>query len=227
MIGVIGRKLGMTQLFNEQGQQIPCTVVEATPNPVTRVVTRDEAGYASVELGFGTQRVARPNGKGEKTPKGNRATKAAVGHAKKAGLDAPPAVLRSFRLDDAPGKNPEIPTYNVGDTISVDIFAPGETVKVTGTSKGRGFQGVVKRYGFGGGPNTHGNTKHRKPGSIGAGTNPSRVIKGKRMPGHYGAARHTEIGLRVEKVDAERNLIYLRGSVAGPVNGIVLVRKQG
>lgn len=227
MIGVIGRKLGMTQLFNEQGQQIPCTVVEATPNPVTRVVTKDEAGYASVELGFGTQRVARPNGKGEKTPKGNRATKAAVGHAKKAGLDAPPAVLRSFRLDDAPGKNPEIPAYNVGDTISVDIFAPGETVKVTGTSKGRGFQGVVKRYGFGGGPNTHGNTKHRKPGSIGAGTNPSRVIKGKRMPGHYGAARHTEIGLRVEKVDAERNLIYLRGSVAGPVNGIVLVRKQG
>jgi large subunit ribosomal protein L3 len=227
MIGVIGKKLGMTQLFNEQGQQIPCTVVEATPNPVTRVVTKDEAGYAAVELGYGAQRVARPNGKGEKTPKGNRATKAAVGHAKKAGLDAPPAVLRSFRLDDAPGKNPEIPAYNVGDTISVEIFAPGETVKVTGTSKGRGFQGVVKRYGFGGGPNTHGNTKHRKPGSIGAGTNPSRVIKGKRMPGHYGAARHTEIGLRVEKVDAERNLIYLRGSVAGPVNGIVLVRKQG
>ncbi len=226
MIGVIGRKLGMTQLFNAQGQQIPCTVVEATPNPVTKVTTKETAGYAAVELGFGTQRVARANGKGEQTPKGRRAPKAEVGHAAKAGLDAPPAVLRSFRLDDAPGKQ-EIPTYNVGDTIGVDIFTPGEKVKVTGTSKGRGFQGVVKRHGFGGGPNTHGNTKHRKPGSIGAGTNPSRVIKGKKMPGHYGAARHTEIGLRIEKVDAERNLIYLRGSVAGPINGIVLVRKQG
>lgn len=226
MIGVIGRKLGMTQLFNEQGQQIPCTVVEATPNPVTKVTKKETAGYASVELGFGEQRVKRENGKGERTPKGRRAPGAEVGHAAKAGLDAPPAILRSFRLDDAPGKQ-EIPTYNVGDRISVDIFAPGEKVKVTGTSKGRGFQGVVKRHGFGGGPNTHGNTKHRKPGSIGAGTNPSRVIKGKKMPGHYGSARHTEIGLRVEKVDTERNLIYLRGSVAGPINGIVLVRKQG
>jgi len=110
--------------------------------------------------------------------------------------------------------------------VNVSIFAPGEMVKVTGTSKGRGFQGVVKRHGFGGGPNTHGNTKHRKPGSVGAGTDPSRVIKGKRMPGHYGAARHTQINLRVEKVDAERNLIYIRGAVAGPTNGLVLVRKQ-
>jgi large subunit ribosomal protein L3 len=100
-------------------------------------------------------------------------------------------------------------------------------VKVTGTSKGRGFQGVVKRYGIGGGPNTHGNTKHRRPGSVGPGTDPSRVIKGKKMPGHYGAARHTQANLRVEKVDAERHLIYIRGSVAGPTNGIVLVRKQG
>jgi large subunit ribosomal protein L3 len=227
MIGVIGRKLGMTQLFNAQGQQVPCTVVEAPPNPVTRVTAKADAGYASVELGYGAQRVARPNGRGEKTPKGRRASRAEVGHAKKAGLDAPPEVLRSFRLDDAPGKDPAIPSYAVGDTVTVGIFTPGERVKVTGTSKGRGFQGVVKRHGFGGGPNTHGNTKHRKPGSIGAGTNPSRVIKGKRMPGHYGAAQHTEIGLRVERVDAERNLIYLRGSVAGPVNGIVLVRKQG
>lgn len=227
MIGIIGRKLGMTQLFNEQGQQVPCTVVEATPNPVTKVTSVSEAGFAAVELGFGAQRVARENRKGERTPRGRRATKAEVGHAAKAGLAAPPQVLRSFRLDDAPGKAPEIPSYTVGDTVTVGIFAPGERVKVTGTSKGRGFQGVVKRHGFGGGPNTHGNTKHRKPGSIGAGTDPSRVIKGKKMPGHYGAARHTAIGVRVEKVDAERNLIYLRGSVAGPVNGIVMLRKQG
>lgn len=224
MIGIIGKKLGMTQIFNEQGQQVPCTVVEAQPNPVTKVT--DAAGFKSVELGYGAQRIARENKRGEKTPKGRRATRAEVGHATKAGLEAPPQVLRSFRLDDAPG-NAEAPTHNVGDTVTVGIFTPGERIKVTGTSKGRGFQGVVKRHGFGGGPNTHGNTKHRKPGSIGAGTDPSRVIKGKKMPGHYGAARHTAIGIRVEKVDAERNLIYLRGSVAGPVNGIVMLRKQG
>lgn len=227
MIGIIGKKLGMTQIFNEEGMQIPCTVVEATPNPVTKVVTPEQAGFAAVELGYGAQRLARESKKGERTPKGRRANKAEIGHAAKAGLSAPPAVLRSFRLDDAPGKDPQVPTYNVGDVITVAIFAPGEIVKVTGTSKGRGFQGVVKRYGIGGGPNTHGNTKHRRPGSIGPGTDPSRVIKGKKMPGQYGAARHTATSLRVEKVDAERNLIYIRGSVAGPTNGIVLVRKQG
>ncbi len=227
MIGIIGRKLGMTQIFNEAGQQIPVTVVEAEPNPVTKVVTKERSGFASVELGMGAQRLARESKKGERTPRGSRASKAEVAHATKAGLNAPPTVLRSFRLDDAPGKNPEIPSYNVGDTVSVGIFNPGDTVKVTGTSKGRGFQGVVKRYGIGGGPNTHGNTKHRRPGSVGAGTDPSRVIKGKRMPGQYGNVRHTQAHLRVEKVDAERNLIYIRGSVAGPKNGIVLVRKQG
>jgi len=227
MIGIIGRKLGMTQIFNEQGQQIPVTVVEAAPNPVTKVVTKDQAGFASVELGFEAQRVARESKKGERTPRGRRASKAEIGHAAKAGLSAPPATLRSFRLDDAPGKNPEIPTYSVGDVITVAIFAPGDTVKVTGTSKGRGFQGVVKRWSFAGGPNTHGNTKHRRPGSIGPGTDPSRVIKGKKMPGHFGAERCTQTHLRVEKIDAERNLIYIRGSVAGPKNGIVLVRKQG
>jgi large subunit ribosomal protein L3 len=227
MIGIIGKKIGMTQIFNEQGQQIPCTVVEATPNAVTKVTTKEQAGFASVELGYGEQRVRRESGSGERTPKGRRATKAEVGHALKAGLQAPPKVLRSFRLDDAPGKNPELPSFELGQRVGVDIFQPGEQVKVTGTTKGRGFQGVVKRHGFGGGPNTHGNTKHRRPGSIGPGTDPSRVIKGKKMPGHYGAERHTQTHLRVERVDAERNLIYLRGSVAGPKNGIVLVRKQG
>src|SRR5207244_10873331 len=133
-------------------------------------------------------------------------------HAKKAGLEAPPRSPRSVRLDEPGNAKIEIPTYNVGDTVKVDVFAVGDAVKVTGTTKGRGFQGVVKRYGIGGGPNTHGNTKHRKPGSVGPGTDPSRVIKGKRMPGHYGAARHTTIRLRVEKIDAERNLIYVRGA---------------
>jgi large subunit ribosomal protein L3 len=235
MIGIIGRKLGMTQIFNEAGQQVPVTVVEAEPNPVTKVVTRDAAGFAAVELGLGAQRLAQRGTKdgakggagSSRTPRGARAARAEVAHAAKAGLEAPPVVLRSFRLDDAPGRNPDIPSYAVGDKVTVGIFTPGDTVKVTGTSKGRGFQGIVKRHYAGGGPNTHGNTKHRRPGSIGAGTDPSRIIKGKRMPGHYGAARHTQTHLRVEKVDAERNLIYIRGSVAGPKNGIVLVRKQG
>ncbi|HEX6631707.1 MAG TPA: 50S ribosomal protein L3 [Gemmatimonadaceae bacterium] len=227
MIGIIGKKLGMTQIFNAQGQQVPCTVVEATPNPVVQVMDVAQHGFAAVQLGYGEQKVRRESKPGERTPRGRRATKAAVGHAAKAGLAAPPRVLRSIRLDDAPGKNPEIPTYAVGDTITVGVFAEGDTVKVTGTTKGRGFQGMVKRHGAGGGPNTHGNTKHRRPGSIGPGTDPSRVIKGKRMPGHYGAERHTQTHLRVEKIDAERNLIYIRGAVAGPTNGIVVVRKQG
>ncbi|GAC1516208.1 MAG: 50S ribosomal protein L3 [Gemmatimonadaceae bacterium] len=226
MIGIIGQKRGMTQIFNEQGQQIPCTVIEAEPNPVVQVLDKAKVGYAAVQLGYGTQRVRRASAKGERTPRGRRAAHAEVGHAAKAGLAAPPWVLRSFRLDDVQGKNVEIPTFEVGQRITVDIFKPGERVKVTGTTKGRGFQGVVKRYGFHGGPNTHGNTKHRRPGSISPGTDPSRVIKGKKMPGHYGAERHTQTELRVEKVDVERNLIYVRGSVAGPKTGIVLVRKQ-
>lgn len=229
MIGIIGKKLGMTQIFNEAGQQVPCTVIEAEPNPVVHVVDKAAAGYASVQLGWGKQRVARASKARERTPRGRRATKALLGHAARAGLDTAPRVLRSFRLDDAPGsaKKQEIPSFALGDVIKVDIFTPGDRVKVTGTTKGRGFQGVVKRHSFGGGPNTHGNTKHRRPGSIGPGTDPSRVIKGKKMPGHYGAERHTQTHLRVEKIDAERNLIYVRGAVAGPRNGIVLVRKQG
>lgn len=198
--GLIGRKLGMTRVFAEDGTAVPVTIIEAGPCRVVQV--RD----AEVQLGFGTRRP-------------QRTTRAELGHAKKAGLEAAPQVVRSFaRAETAP---------TPGDTVTVEIFAAGEMVKVTGTSKGRGFQGVVHRHGFGGGPGSHGNTRHRKPGSIGPGTDPSRVIKGKKMPGQYGAARHTATSLRVEKVDAERNLIYIRGSVAGPTNGIVLVRKQG
>jgi large subunit ribosomal protein L3 len=226
MIGIIGKKVGMTQIFNDQGQQIPCTVVEAPPNPILQVTDPATAGMAQVQLGYGVQRMRRESGKGERDPKGRRASRAAIGHAAKAGLAAPPLVLRSIRLDDAQGKNPEIPVLKVGDTVGIGIFAVGDAVKVTGTSKGRGFQGVVKRHSFGGGPNTHGNTKHRRPGSIGPGTDPSRVIKGKKMPGHYGAEQHTQTHLRVERIDLERHLLYLRGSVAGPKNGLVVVRKQ-
>jgi large subunit ribosomal protein L3 len=209
----------------EEGHQVPVTVIEAEPNPVVQV-TKSEKGVPGVQLGYGTQRLARDE-KG-RVPRGRRAPRAAVGHAKKAGLEAPPRVLRGFTLGpDKSGKKTDEKQaeYKVGDLIKVDIFTPGEIVRVTGTTKGRGFQGVVKRWGIGGGPNTHGNTKHRRPGSVGPGTDPSRVIKGKKFPGHYGAERHTQIGLRVERIDTERHLIYVRGAVAGPENGIVLVRK--
>ncbi len=198
--GLIGRKLGMTRVFEEDGTAVPVTVIEAGPCRVVQV--RD----GGIQLGFGARRK-------------QRTSKAQLGHAKKAGLDVAPQVLRVFTV------NGEAPVP--GAEIKVDIFAPGELVKVTGTTKGRGFQGVVKRHGFHGGPNTHGNTKHREPGSVGPGTDPSRVIKGKKMPGHYGDHRHTQTHLRIEKIDAERNLIYIRGAVAGPTNGIVLVKKQG
>ena len=228
MIGIIGKKLGMTQIFNEAGQQIPVTVIEAEPNPILAISDKAKDGHVSVQLGLGTSRLRRDAAKGEgKNPKGHRATMAAVGHAKKAGLTTVPRILRSVRLDEPGNAKVEIPDLKVGDTINVGVFAVGDTVKVMGTSKGRGFQGVVKRYGIGGGPNTHGNTKHRRPGSIGPGTNPSRVIKGKKMPGHYGDHRHTQTHLRVEKIDAERNLIYIRGSVSGKPGGIVVVKKQG
>ena len=227
MIGIVGKKLGMTQIFNEQGQQIPVTVIEAPPNPVVGVTDASKVGYSSIQLGLGTARLRRDSAKGERTPKGRRATKAAVGHATKAGLNVPPRHLRSVRLDEPGNAKAQIPTYSVGDLIKVDIFNVGDTVKVTGTTKGHGFQGIVKRHGAGGGPNTHGNTKHRRPGSIGPGTDPSRVIKGKRMPGHYGDERHTQTHLRVEKIDTDRNLIYVRGSIAGKAGGIVVVRKQG
>lgn len=198
--GLIGRKLGMTRVFAEDGTAVPVTVIEAGPCHVVQV--RD----GGVQLGFGARR-----------PK--TTTKAEIGHAKKAGLDAAPRVLRVFPVSgEAPAP---------GSEVKVDIFSAGELVKVTGTTKGRGFQGVVHRYHFAGGPATHGNTRHRKPGSISPGTDPSRVIKGKRMPGHMGAARHTELGLTVVKVDAERNLLFVRGAIPGSRNGIVTVAKQG
>ena len=209
MEGIIGRKLGMTQLFGADGVATPVTVIEAGPCPVVQVHAAVEGRPARVQLGF-------------EAAKTHRAGKARIGHAAKAGLAAAPRVLREFRWADAQA---ELPAQ--GAVITVASFAEGQTVKVTGTSKGRGFQGVVHRYGFHGGPASHGNTKYRKPGSVGPGTNPSRVIKGKKMPGHMGAVQRTQIRLTVAKVDAERNLLYVRGAIPGPVRGIVTVRKEG
>ena len=200
MNGLIGRKLGMTRVFGADGAHVPVTVIEAGPCPVVQVTE------TQVQLGFGALKPKR-------TPK------ALAGHAKKAGLETTPRVLESFTLAGEPPK--------AGEAVTVAIFTPGDRVKVRGVTKGRGFQGVVHRHHFGGGPETHGNTRHRKPGSIAPGTDPSRIIKGKRMPGHMGARNFTELGLRVVKVDAERNLLFVRGSVPGPMNGLLTVRKQG
>lgn len=206
MNGIIGRKLGMTRVFADDGRVHPVTVIEAGPCPVVQVKT-PAGGAKAVQLGFGARKAKR-------TPR------ALAGHSRAAGLEAAPRVLRDFPLPDGA-------EANAGDTVTVSIFAPGDRVKVTGTTKGRGFQGVVKRHGFGGGPSTHGNTRYRKPGSIGPGTDPSRVIKGKKLPGQYGSVRHTEVGLEVVRIDAERNLLYVKGAVPGPDEGIVIVRKQG
>ena len=206
MAGIIGKKLGMSQIFDESGAVIPVTVVEAGPCAVVQVRSAEKEGYSAVQLGFGRK-------------KATRATKAEMGHAAKAGLDAAPVVLREFKLgaDQAPA---------LGEQVTVESFDVGNRIKVTGTTKGRGFQGVVKRHGFGGGRASHGATRvHRAPGSIGAGTNPSRVIKGKRLPGQMGNVQHTVRNLKVAKVDAERNLLYIRGAIPGPNNGYVFITK--
>lgn len=206
MAGLIGRKLGMTQLFDDEGAAVPVTVIQAGPCPVVQVKTTETDGYNAVQLGYGSR-------------KEKHSTQAGLGHATKAGLEAAPEILREFRVSDAT-------EYETGQEVTVEHFEVGQKVKVTGTTKGRGFQGVVKRHGFAGRPGGHGHPMSRNPGSIGPGTDPSRVIKGRKMPGQMGDARKTIRNLRVERVDAERNLIFLRGSVPGAKNATVLIRTQ-
>jgi large subunit ribosomal protein L3 len=206
MAGIIGRKLGMTQIFSDAGAAVPVTVIEAGPCPVTQIRTDGADGYSSLQLGF-------------EALKKERSPKAEIGHAVKAGLDYAPRTLKEFRVESVDG-------YEVGQELKVDQFQQGDKIKVTGTTKGRGFQGVVKRHGFRGRPASHGHPKKRNPGTLGPGTNPSRVIKGKKMPGQMGAAQQTVRNLRVERVDAERNLIYIRGAVPGSRNSLVFIRKM-
>lgn len=206
MAGLIGRKLGMTQIFVDTGAAVPVTVIQAGPCPVTQLKTSDSDGYAAVQLGFGAR--------AEK-----HSTRAERGHAAKAGLEQAPRLLSEFRVGSTDG-------YEVGQSLTVEQFAPGDKVKVTGRSKGRGFQGVVKRHGFRGRPASHGHPKARNPGTLGPGTNPSRVIKGKKMPGQMGNVQHTVRNLRIERIDPERNLLFVRGAVPGAANGIVLIRKM-
>jgi len=197
--------MGMTHIFVEDGRRIPVTVVEAGPCVVIQKKTGQKDGYEAVQLGFG-EREAR------------RATRAIVGHCKAAGKGAFEA-LREFRLDN-------VDALAVGDVISADVFQPGELVDVTGTSIGKGFQGVIKRWGFKGGRSSHGSRFHRAPGSIGCSATPSRVFKGKKMPGQMGNARVTVQRLQVVRVDLADNLLLIKGAIPGSDNGIVLIKSS-
>ncbi len=208
MPGMIGKKIGMTSLFDENGKNLPCTVIEVEPNVVTQIKSAETDGYEAVQIGFGEKK--------------EKATTAALtGHFKKAGV-TPRTKLKEFALD---GYTVEL---KEGAEISIDQFvSEGEFVDVSGTSKGKGFQGVVKRHGFGGvGQATHGqHNRLRAPGSIGAGSDPSRVFKGMRMAGRMGGETTVVENLRVIKVDAEKNLLVVKGSVPGPKNSIVIITK--
>jgi len=203
--GLLGKKIGMTQIFDDNGAAIPITVIEAGPCYVTQVRDVETDGYTAVQLGFG-----------EVKPK--RLTGGQLGHLKR--NDLPPLrYLREFRTK----KDAEI---NPGDPVSVTVFDVGDHVDVIGTSKGRGFAGVVKRHGFAGGPKTHGQSdRQRAPGSIGATSGTARVFKGKRMPGQMGNRRVTSQNLKVVLVDEERNLIGVRGAVPGPKGGLLVIKE--
>jgi large subunit ribosomal protein L3 len=203
--GIIGKKVGMTQLFAPDGTVQPATVLRAGPCVVSQVKTVDRDGYEAVQLGYVDVRPSKEN-------------KATEGHFKKAGVP-PTRIRREVRLK--PGGDP----LKAGDQVNVSIFADGERVDVIGTSRGKGFQGVVKRHHFRGGRATHGSMFHRAPGSIGASSYPSRVIKGMRMAGHMGAGQVTVRNLKVLRVDAENNLLMIEGAVPGGPNSVVVIRK--
>jgi large subunit ribosomal protein L3 len=202
--GILGTKVGMTHLFTEDGKMVPVTVIQAGPVYVTQLKTQETDGYAAVQVGFGEA-------------KESKLTFPKFGHLKKAGLTKNLRTLREFRVESTDG-------LQLGQEVTADIFAEGEDVTVTGTSKGRGFAGGVKRYHFRGQQMTHGYMTHRRPLSNGA-TGPQRVFKGTRGPGRMGTDTVTQKGMHVVKVDAERNLVLVSGSVAGPNGGLVTIKK--
>jgi large subunit ribosomal protein L3 len=205
--GILGRKLGMTRLFDESGEVTATTIVEAGPCFVTQIKTLDRDGYEAVQLGFDQVRQ-------------NRLTNPERGHLKESG--APNVrTLREVPVSDLDG-------IALGDQINVDMLRQGERVDVIGTSKGKGFAGVMKRHNFRGGPKTHGQSdRWRAPGSIGSGTTPGRVMKGMRMAGHMGDERVTVQNLEIVRIDPERNLIALRGAIPGPKGGLIMIKKRG
>lgn len=203
MKALLGTKIGMTQLFEPDGTVVPVTVIQAGPCVVTQKKTVETDGYEATQIAYGDVKPKRLN-------------KPLLGHFKKAGV-SPKRHLIEVR---GPSQ------LSVGDTVDVSIFSAGDVVKVTGISKGKGFQGVVKRHGFMGGPGSHGAHFHRAPGSIGASADPSRVYPGSRMPGHMGSRRVTQRGLKVVATDTERNLILVKGSIPGSRGSLVVIRGQ-
>ena len=204
MKGILGRKKGMTQVFTKSGKLIPVTVIEVEPNVVTQIKTKENDGYEAIQLGF-------------ENIKEKNATKAIIGHAKKANT-TPKRFFREIRGVD-------VANYNVGDEISVDSFTEGEVVDVTGTTKGHGFEGVITRHGQSRGPMGHGSHYHRKPGSMGT-MRPMRVFKAKKLPGHMGVLTVTIQNLEVVKVDKENNCILIKGNVPGAKEGLVFIKES-
>jgi len=202
--GLIGKKLGMTGLFTADGQRIPVTVLQVGPCVVTQIKTVENDGYNALQLGFGEKKALRIN-------------KPIQGHLKKSGQGSY-AYLREVSVDD-PAE------YSLGQTISLDVFEVGERVNVTGTTKGRGFAGVIKRHGFHGGRQSHGSRSQRIPGSIGCSATPAKVIKGKKMPGHYGNERHTVRNIEIIDIRPEQHLILVKGAVPGSSRGLVAIKK--
>jgi len=205
MMGLIGRKIGMTQLFDEKGDVVPVTVIEAGPCTVTEIRTSERDGYTALQLGFGTN-------------KEKRFTKPYLGQFTKRNLP-PSRHLREFRI-------PDVSAYTLGQTLNANVFEKGERVDVEGNTKGRGFAGIIKRHGFKGGHASHGPTMGREPGSIGSSAYPSRVIKGKRLPGRMGGKPLTSKNLMVAGVDVEQNVVLVRGAIPGPTNGLVFILKR-
>lgn len=205
MKGIIGKKIAMTQIFTEEGKVIPVTMVEAGPCTVTQIKTVEKEGYGALQLGFGAV-------------KEKKVSKPQKGHFESKNLE-PRRHLAELRVEDPAG-------YQLGQEITVDIFAKGDHVDITGRSRGKGFAGVIKRHNFRGGPGSHGSHFHRAPGAIGACATPSRVFKGTRMPGRMGAERVTALNLEIVDVKTERNLLLLRGSVPGPDGGLLLIRES-
>ena len=205
MIGLIGRKVGMTQIYGDKGDVLPVTVIEAGPCTITEVRTAERNGYAAVQLGFGTN-------------KDKRFTRPVLGQFQKRNLP-PSRHVREFRVADSQ-------PYQIGQQLTVTLFEQGEHVDVAGVTRGRGFQGVVKRHGFVAGHASHGPTAGKQPGSIGSSAYPSRVIKGKRLPGRMGGANLTLKNLRVVGVDPELNVLLVLGAVPGPTNGLLFVKKR-
>ena len=204
MTAVLGRKLGMTQVFAEDGRLVPVTVIEAGPMVVTQIKNKETDGYEAVQVAFGEVKEKRVN-------------KPLRGHFAKAGVGFKKFV-REFKVED-------LSAYSLAQEIKVDVFEAGEKVDAIGTSKGKGFQGPIKRHNQSRGPMTHGSRYHRGPGSMGAASDPSRVFKGKKLAGHMGAERVTIQNLEVVKVDVEKNLILIKGAVPGPKKGLVVIKK--